>query len=205
MAIGNKNTGDQIGNDDIRTDNDLVASNEAKRLTSIESIWSNPNAGSTACGRTQTYPAGDRIIKYPNYVGQTTNAPTGTGEAYRHHEWSTVANPGGGDVIEAEHTAGATYITNRFVDKLGTVFGLTPEPGYYDTTFAIKGEVIPKEDVNRLREQWASITTALDIKDSWYSNNLCARSCQVSCQTACQTSCQGCNAGQCHNQKCGAH
>ena len=205
MAIGNKNTGDQIGNNDIRTDNDLVASNEAKRLTSIESIWSNPNAGSTACTRQQTYAAGDRIIKYPNYVGQTTNAPTGTGEAYRHHEWPLVANPGGGDVIEAEHTAGATYITNRFVDKIGTVFGLTPEAGYYDATFAIKGQVIPKEDVNRLREQWASITSALDTVNSWYSNNLCARSCQVSCQTACQTSCQGCNAGQCHNQKCGAH
>ena len=85
MPITNKNTGDLINNQDIRTDGDIVGIDEAKRLTSIESIWNNPNAGSTSCGRQQTYSTTIRAVKYPNYVGETTANPIGSGEVFRYN------------------------------------------------------------------------------------------------------------------------
>jgi hypothetical protein len=212
MAITTKTVGTIIGNEDIRADGDGYSISEAKRLTSIESIWSNPNAGSTACGRRQTYSDAQKIIKYPNYVGQTGAAPTGTGEPFRYNFLVNEApNPAAGEIIKSWNTNAAVVATNKFLIKLldlglgtgsaipsGNVY---PQPGS-ENVFA----QVQASDVSQLAVQWSAITAVLDAQNSFYDgNNLCARSCQVACQTACQTSCQGCNVSQCHNQKCGAH
>lgn len=198
MPISNKNSEDVIGNNDLRTDGDTVGVNEAKRLTSIESIWNNPNAGDTGCNRQQTYSTSQRQPKYP--------------ATYKYDFWQTeVANPAKGDIIKSWDVNTAVVATNKFLERLvslglgsgsaipsGNVY---PQPGS-TTTFSL----VEPSNINQLATQWAAITSVLNTRDSWYDgNNLCARSCQVACQTACQTSCQGCNTSQCHNQKCGSH
>ena len=211
MTITTKTVGTIIGNEDIRADGDGPAISEAKRLTSIETIWNNPNAGSTSCGRQQSYSTTQRAVKYPNYVGGTPGNPTGTGEAFRYNFLVNEApNPASGEIIKSWNTNAAVVATNKFLDKLvslglgsgaaipsGNVF---PAPGV--PVFA----QVQASDVSQLAVQWSAITAVLDTRNVWYDgNNLCARSCQVACQTACQTSCQGCNTSQCHNQKCGSH
>lgn len=204
MPITEKTTSNTVGNDDIRTDGDAVATQEAKRLTSIESIWNNPNAGITSCNRQQSYPTGQRRLKYPEYVNATTNNPTGTGEVYRYNFLVREArDPSRGDRISNGDVNSAVTATNKFRTRATTVgLGLAGT----DLTGVSPGAIIKKLDVNQFITQWSAITSLLDAKNVWYDgNNLCARSCQVACQTACQTSCQGCNVSQCHNQKCGVH
>ena len=197
MPITNKNKGDLIGNNDLRTDGDTTGINEAKRLTSIERIWNNPNAGDTGCNRQQTYSTSERQPKYPT--------------TYNYDFWRTeVTNPSSGDIIKSWDTNTAVVATNKFLDKLDSV-GLGKGSAVYSSNvFPAPGapsfSQVQALDVNQLATQWAAITSVLNTRDIWYDgNNLCARSCQVACQTACQTSCQGCNTSQCHNQKCGAH
>lgn len=57
--------------------------------------------------------------------------------------------------------------------------------------------------LQQMRAKFALYKSYVRAHDSWFSGNLCARSCQVTCQTACQTACQGCNNSTCHNQNCG--
>lgn len=57
--------------------------------------------------------------------------------------------------------------------------------------------------LSQMRAKYALYRSYIQAHDSWFSGNLCARSCQVSCQTACQNACQGCNNSTCHNQNCG--
>jgi hypothetical protein len=213
MTITSKPAGQVIGNEDVRADGDGYSISEAKRLTSIESIWNNPNAGSTACGRQQAYPTTQRALKYPDYVGGTESNPTGTGEVFRYNFFvNEVPNPAKGDVIKSWDVNTAVVATNKFYLRM-TALGLNDPSGSY-----ISGNVNPQpgstnifslietSGVNQLAVQWSRITSTLDLRNIWYdANNLCSRSCQVACQTACQTSCQGCNVSQCHNQKCGAH
>lgn len=214
MPITEKTTNNTVGNEDIRADGDGVSISEAKRLTSIESIWNNPNAGSTSCGRQQAYSTAERIVKYPNYVRATTANPTGTGETFRYNFLVTEApNPAKGDIVKSWDVNTAVVATNKFLEKLvslglgsGSALpsgNVWPQPPGRDQTIY---SLIQRSDINQLAVQWTAITSVLDTRNSWYDgNNLCARSCQVACQTACQTSCQGCNVSQCHNQKCGAH
>jgi hypothetical protein len=212
MSITNKTAGTSlIGNEDIRRDGDEVATNEAKRLTSIESIWNNPNAGSTSCGRQQTYSTAERIVKYPNYVEQTGATPTGTGEAFRYNFLvNETPNPASGDIVKSWNTNAAVVATNKFLDKLIDLGLGSGSAVYSSNVFPAPGvptfSRVQAIDVNQLSTQWSAITAVLNTRNDWYDgNNLCARSCQVACQTACQTSCQGCNTSQCHNQKCGSH
>lgn len=212
MPITPKTKDNLVGNDDIRSDGDSLAADESRRLTSIESIWNNPNAGSTSCNRQQSYPTSQRRLKYPDYVNATTANPDGTGERYRYRFFlAETPNPQQGQIIKSWNVNTAVVATNKFLEKLvslglgsgsalpsGNVY---PQPGS-ETTFSL----IQRSDINQLATQWSAITSVLDTRNIWYDgNNLCARSCQVACQTACQTSCQGCNTSQCHNQKCGAH
>lgn len=206
MTITSKTAGTIVGNEDIRADGDEVSISEAKRLTSIESIWNNPNAGSTSCGRRQTYSTTQRIIKYPNYVGQTGADPDGTGEPFRYNFLVTEApNPAAGEEIKAWNVNTAVTATNKFINRLVSV-GLGSGSTVPLGNVLANINQIQVSDINQFATQWQNITSVLDTRNSWYDgNNLCARSCQVACQTACQTSCQGCNVSQCHNQKCGAH
>ena len=214
MTITIKPAGQVIGNEDVRADGDGYSISEAKRLTSIEYVWNNPNAGGTACSRRQSYPVDDRIIKYPDYVGQTGRYPRGDiGETYRYNFFmNEVPNPAKGDTIKSWDVNTAVVATNKFYLRISAL-GLADPSGSY-----ISGNVNPQPSVpnifslietsgvNQLSVQWSRITSTLDLRNIWYdANNLCSRSCQVACQTACQTSCQGCNTTQCHNQKCGAH
>lgn len=208
MAINSKSPGTEINNQDIRTDGDSVSINEAKRFTSIESIWNNPNAGSTSCGRRQSYVDSQKIIKYPDYVGQTGLDPNGpTGEPFRYNYFVTqTPDPQSQQEITAANTNAAVSSTNNFKSAMSVYFNTTEMAAVASSTSVAAQADIRAVDINQLATQWASITSVLDTRNSWYDgNNLCARSCQVACQTACQTSCQGCNVSQCHNQKCGAH
>ena len=57
--------------------------------------------------------------------------------------------------------------------------------------------------MNAIATNMTKISDHLNGYNSWWSGDLCARTCQVSCQTACQIACQGCNNSTCHNQNCG--
>lgn len=205
MPITTKTKNNTVGNDDIRTDGDDVSRNEAKRLTSIESIWNNPNAGITSCTRQQSYPTGQRRLKYPDYVNATTNNPVGTGESFRYSFLvRETPNPSRGDLIKEWDFNTAVVATNKFMAKCASL-GLDTSAGENSSNVIVQ-TVIKTDDIDPLAAQWSAITSILNQRNSWYDgNNLCARSCQVACQTACQTSCQGCNTSQCHNQKCGSH
>ncbi|MFZ9241632.1 MAG: hypothetical protein ACO239_00495 [Sediminibacterium sp.] len=183
-----KNKGDIVDNKDIRDNLDADVLNAAKRYVGIVSIWDNPNAGSTGCGRTQQYSTTERAKQYPTNV---TGPFVDRG----------VPEPDDGDTIEATDVSEAIDAINAAVEIIDPYTTTTMNK----RTGPSSGDIIKSSYVNDCITTLNQIATALSEYNSWWSGGLCARSCQVSCQTACQTSCQGCNTSQCHNQKCGIH
>lgn len=183
-----KSSGQIVDNKDVRDNLDADVLNAAKRYVGIVNIWNNPNAGDTGCARRQTYSTSIRAPQFPSGV---------TGP----FEDNNVPEPSDGDTIEATHISEAIDAINAAVDLI--------DP--YTTTTMTKrsapspGDIISADYINRCITTLTQIGTALGEYNSWWSGQVCARSCQVQCQTACQTSCQGCNTSQCHNQKCGIH
>lgn len=210
MPISGKNPGDTIGNDDVRTSVDAELKSIGQRQSSLVSIWANPDAGAggTDCTRTQQWPASKRIIKYPEYKGQTAEAPTGDGTRHFFYDLLSKVDPKTGELITATNQNEHAGMVNTVVGIQNILPGYSTAQDYGVGTVSTVsvGDQINASDITNLATQWQRISTLLDAYSYLFdSNNLCARSCQVSCQTACQTSCQGCNVSQCHNQKCGVH
>lgn len=184
-----KKTGDQINHADWNPNLKTDALTVQQRYAALSNIWNNPNAGSTTCGRQQTYADTEKQNKFQSVVDPFDNsgviAPAAGTTIYANNINKAAA------VIDVQATS-ANSLTSSAIAKTGVS--------------VTAGTTIDHLHVNNMITTIINIIARYDAYNSyWDANNLCQRSCQVACQTACQTSCQGCNTSQCHNQKCGAH
>ena len=185
MAI-NKNKGDTVDNGDVLPNNAGDAALITRRYSGLVGVWNNPNAGSTICTRRQSYSATQRAAQYPTGVDSILKDGV---------------NPVDGALVKASDVTSTQDIVNQGADIVKNLTGT--QPTKYTGPSACTS--ITAASVNNIINTLGSINEVLGGYDTYFSNSVCARSCQLSCQTACQTSCQGCNVSQCHNQKCGAH
>lgn len=186
MAI-NKKKGDTVDNEDVLPNNAGDAALITRRYSGLVGVWNNPNAGATSCTRIQSYAATARLPQYPTGVDSILK---------------DAVVPTQGALVQASDVKSTQDILNQGADLVKDLTGNTSISKYTGPSACTS---ITAASVNNIINTLGSINEVLGGYDKYFSNSVCARSCQLNCQTACQTACQSCNTAQCHNQKCGAH